>query len=514
MSGVMERLRAQLAEIQDLGRAAALLSWDERTMMPPAGGEARAEQLATLAAVRHRMFASDEVGRMIDTARPEVEGLDPEAEPAALIRVVGRDWEKARRVPAELRAELARAAALGESVWREARQLSDFELLRPQLEHNVELARRFAAHYEGFEDFSHPYDPLLDEYEPGMPTEEMRAVLENLRDGLAPLIAAATDRIDAVDDSCLHGEFPEAAQRALVRELVSEMPLEPRSWRLDSTAHPFASAIAPRDIRMTTRYDEHFLSSALFGALHEAGHGLYSAGVDPELARSPLGRPRSLGLHESQSRLWENWVGRGRPYVGRLVGRLRSAFPGRFDNVDSRQLYRAVNRVRPSLIRVEADELTYNLHILVRFELELAIFEGRISVAELPEAWRELTRRYVGVEVPDDAHGVLQDVHWATGSFGYFPTYSLGNVIAGQLWEAAMRDIGDLEERIAVGELAPLGEWLRQNVHRHGRKLEARTIVERATGSPPDVGPYLRHLGDKFGELYGVPMSSEASLRR
>jgi carboxypeptidase Taq len=513
MSPALAELREQLAVIHDLGRAAALLSWDERTMMPASGAEARAEQLAALAAVRHRMFTSDEIGRLIEAARPEVEALDSESDDASLIRVVTRDWNKARRVPAELRAELARAAALGEAKWRQARELSDFELLRPQLEHNVELARRFAAHYEGFDNFSHPYDPLLDEYEPGMPTEEMRTLLQDLRDGIAPLIAIATERLDAVDDSCLHGGFPVPAQRKLVHGLVSDLPLEPRSWRLDSTAHPFASGIAPRDIRLTTRYDETYLSTAMFGALHEAGHGLYAAGIATELDRSPLASLRSLGLHESQSRLWENWVGRGRPFVGRLLPRLRASFPGRFEGIDVKELYCAVNRVQPSLIRVEADELTYNLHILIRFELELAIFEGRISVGELPEAWRELTRRYLDIEVTDDAHGVLQDVHWATGSFGYFPTYSLGNVIAGQLWEAAVRDVGDLEERIAIGELAPLGDWLREKVHRHGRKLDARTIVERATGAPTEVGPYLRHLGDKFGEIYGVPMRPEASLR-
>jgi carboxypeptidase Taq len=507
----MARLREQLAEIHDLGRAAALLSWDERTMMPPGGAEARAEQLGTLAAVRHRMFASDEIGHLLDEARADVADLDPESEPASLVRVVTRDWEKARRVPTELRAELARAAALGEAIWPAAREESSFDLLRPHLEHNVDLARRFASHYEGFEHFSHPYDPLLDEYEPRMPTEDMRAVLEALRDGLAPLIAAATERLEAVDDSCLHGDFPLEAQRDLILELVREMPLEPGSWRLDPTVHPFASGIAPRDIRLTTRYDETYLPTALYGALHEAGHGLYDAGVDPVLARSPLGRPRSLGIHESQSRMWENWVGRGRPYVGRLVKRLASAFPEQCGDVGAEELYCAVNRVHPSLIRVEADELTYNLHILVRFELELALFEGRIAVADLPEAWNDLFRRYVGIDVPDDAHGVLQDVHWATGSFGYFPTYSLGNVIAGQLWEAALRDVGDLEERIAAGELSPLGDWLRENVHRHGRMLEAGTIVERATGSPTEVGPYLRHLETKFGEIYGAPVASGAS---
>jgi len=504
MRGELEELRGRLAEIHDLGRAAGLLAWDERTMMPPGGGEARADQLATLASVRHRMFASDEIGRMIEAVRPEVEALDPDAEPRNLIRVVARDWEKARRVPAELRAEIVRASTLGESAWREARRRSDFELLRPHLEKNVELAKRFAGCYEGFENFAHPYDPLLDEFEPRMPTAEMRSLLGELRSGLAPLAEAVAHRADAIDDSCLRGTFPEPAQRELLGELVAELPFEPGSWRLDPTTHPFASSISPRDIRLTTRYDESYLPTALFGVLHEAGHGLYEAGIDPALARSPLGRPRSLGMHESQSRLWENWVGRGRPYLDRLLPRLRAAFPTQFDDTSADELVRAANRVHPSLIRTEADELTYNLHILIRFELELELFEDRLAVAELPEAWGILTREHLGIEVPDDAHGVLQDVHWSAGSFGYFPTYSLGNVIAAQLWEAARAGIGDLEERIGRGELEALGGWLRENVHRHGRMLETRQIVERATGGPVDAGPYLRHLGAKLGAIYGL----------
>ena len=332
----------------------------------------------------------------------------------------------------------------------------------------------------------------------------MRRLLGELRAGLAPLVAAVAARADAVDDSCLRGSFPVPSQRDLVAKLVAELPLEPGSWRLDPTAHPFATAISQRDVRLTTRYDENYLPTALFGALHEAGHGLYDSGVDPELARSPLGRPRSLGLHESQSRLWENWVGRSRPYLEHLLPRLRSAFPDHFDSTDADELHRAANRVRASLIRVEADELTYNLHILIRFELELELFEGRLEVADLPEAWAVLTREYLGIEVPDDAHGVLQDVHWAAASFGYFPTYSLGNVIAGQLWEAARRDLGDLDELVGSGELAPLGEWLRDNVHRHGRRLDMQEVVERATGAPIDATPYIRHLEAKYSAIYGL----------
>jgi carboxypeptidase Taq len=507
-------LTAKLAEIHDLGRAAALLAWDERTMMPRAGAEARAEPLATLARVRHEMFASDEVGRLIESLRPEAERLDPESDLASLVRVVGRDWQKARRVPSELRAEMARAASLGESAWREARRRSDFALLRPHLERNLELKLRFAACYEGFEGFEHVYDPLLDEYEPRMATAEMRALLDELARGLRPLIAAVVERQGAVDDSFLYGSFPVDAQRELVRELIGELPFGPESWRIDPTAHPFASAISPRDVRLTTRYDPGHLPSALFGALHEAGHGLYEAGIDPALARSPLGRPRSLGLHESQSRLWENWVGRSRPYLRRIHPRLRATFPEALEGVEPEGLYRAANRIRPTLTRIESDEITYNLHILLRFELELDLVEGRLAVADLPEAWRELTRRDLGIEVPDDAHGVLQDVHWAAGSIGYFPTYSLGNVLAGQLWEAARRDLPELEELIGRGEFRPLDEWLRRNVHVHGRKLETREIVRRATGEEIDVGPYLRHVGAKARELYSLPdgvMPSQAA---
>jgi carboxypeptidase Taq len=473
-------------------------------MMPRRGSEARAEQLATLARIRHAMFASDEVGRLLDALRPEAQRLDPDSDEASLVRVVGRDWEKARRVPAELRADIARASALGEATWRDARLRSDFGLLLPRLERNVELKRRFAACYEGFEGFDHPYDPLLDEFEPGMSTTEMRALLDGLQDGLVPLVAAIGERADAVDDSFLHGAFPLDAQRELVTELVSELPLEPDSWRLDPTAHPFASAISRRDLRLTTRYDPEHLTTALFTSLHEAGHALYEAGVDPALDRTTLGRPRSLGLHESQSRLWENWVGRSRAFLSRLHPRLVESFPAQLGGVDPEDLYRAANRVRPSLIRTDADEATYNLHILLRFRLELDIVEERVALPDLPEAWGELTREYLGIEVPDDARGVLQDVHWAGGSIGYFPTYSLGNVLAGQLWEAAVRDLGDLEGPIGSGELRSLGEWLRENIHRHGRKLTTAELILRVTGRPIEVGPYLHHLKDKLGDIYGL----------
>jgi carboxypeptidase Taq len=499
-----DELRERLGRINDLSRAASLLAWDERTMMPKAGAESRSEQLATLARVRHEMFTDEAVGRLIEEVRA---GVDTDAEPgssieADLVRVVARDWEKARRVPAELRAELARTTSVSEHAWVEARRESDFGALLPHLEKNVELTRRYADCFEGFEDFSGPYDPLLDEYEPEMSTAEMRRVLGELREGLVPIVRGATEGDDGTGaggngNDSLQGDFPEQAQRELVGELISELPFPEGSWRLDPTEHPFATSVGHGDVRLTTRYDESNLGVALFSALHESGHGLYEAGVAPELARTPLASPRSLGLHESQSRLWENWVARGRPYLERLLPKLRQAFPGHFEAVEAERLVRDSNRIERSLIRIEADEVTYNLHILIRFELELEIFEGGLPLAELPDAWNARYRDYLGLEVPDDAHGVLQDVHWSAGGFGYFPTYSLGNVIAGQLWRAAASDIPDLEERIGGGDLAALGEWLRDRIHRHGRRLSPAQILDRAGCGALSVEPLLEHLKDR-----------------
>jgi carboxypeptidase Taq len=409
--------------------------------------------------------------------------------------VVSRDWEKARRVPAELRADIARTTAIAEHAWIDAKAASDFAALLPHLQRNVELTHRYAACYEGFPGFTEPYDALLDEFEPEMSTEQMRRLLAELREGLVPLVRqVGTSEDTGAADDCLRGSFPAEAQAGLLRDILSELPFGEDSWRLDPTEHPFAISIGRGDIRLTTRYDEANLGMAVFSALHESGHGLYEAGVDPALARTPLAKPRSLGLHESQSRLWENWVGRSRPYLERLLPRLRARFPGAFDRIELDQLERDANRVERSLIRIEADELTYNLHILIRFELELAIFEDDLELADLPEAWNARYREYLGLEIPDDASGVLQDVHWAAGSFGYFPTYSLGNVIAGQLWDAAGRDIGDLPDRISGGELAVLGEWLRERVHRHGRRLSPAQILDRAGCGELSVEPLLGHL--------------------
>ncbi|MGH2953551.1 MAG: carboxypeptidase M32 [Solirubrobacterales bacterium] len=496
----IEDLRRALGETSDLGRARALLAWDERTMMPRRGGPARAEQLATLVRLRHELFTSDELGRKLESAAAETQGAAEDSFEASLVRVTRREWEKARRVPAELRAETTRVTSIAEHAWEDARERSDFAAFLPHLEQVVELTRRYVECF----DVEHPYDALLDDFEPEMKTAQLRPVLDRLRDGLRPLLAELMEHEGAVDDSALYGEFDLQAQAALAREVVASLPLEPGAWRVDETVHPFATGVAISDLRITTRYESDYVGSSLWSVIHEVGHALYQNGIAAQLERTPLCRSASMGFDESQSRLWENWVGRGRPFLSRLLPLLADAFPDSFAELDAEALYRAANRVRRSLIRMEADEVTYNLHIGLRFELELAIFEDRLELAELPEAWNERMREYLEIEVPDDARGVLQDVHWAAGSFGYFPTYSLGNVIAAQVWDRARAALPDLDAQLAAGELDPLRDLLAERIYRHGGKHLPAAMIERVAGGPLDPEPLLRHLRAKFGEVYAL----------
>lgn len=506
MSAALRELRQRLAEISDLGSAAGLLGWDQQTMMPERANPLRAEQLGTLSGIVHERFTDDAIGRLLGELEGEEERLraaDADSDDAALIRVTRRDWEKARRVPAELAVEIARAGALGHQAWVEARARSDFASFLPFLERNVELKKRYVALFEddGFDD---PYDVLLDDYEEGMKTAEVAALFDELRDVLVPLIAEIAARGDAVDAGPLHGGFDVERQRRLVRGVLERLGWSPDGWRLDEAAHPFATSFGPTDVRLTTRYDEDYVGMALYGAIHEMGHGLYEAGVAPALARTPLAGGASLGLHESQSRLWENVVGRGRPFAGYLHGELLRLFPDRFGAVDPEAFYRAVNKVQPSLIRVEADEATYGLHIILRFELEREMIAGSIGLKDLPEAWNARMRDYLGVEVPDDAHGVLQDVHWSAGEIGYFSTYALGNLIAAQLWERARADLPDLDARLAEGDGAALRAWLGERLHRHGRKFPPKELVERVAGGPIAVQPFADYLRAKLTPLYGL----------
>jgi carboxypeptidase Taq len=498
-----DALRERMAALADLRNVSQLLDWDQQTMMPPRGAAARAETVATVQRISREMFVSDETGRLLEAAASALNGAAPDSDEAALVRVGQRRWEKARRVPSHLAADLARAASIGQQAWIVARAESDFRSFIPYLERNFELLRRYI---DCFDDLDCAYDAVLDDYEPGARTSEVAALFDVMKSELLALIGAVSDHADRVDDSFLHGHFPIDRQRKLVTWLLEQMGFDPTGWRIDDAVHPFASGFGNQDVRITTRWDEYFLPTSVYGAMHECGHGRYEAGVDGALQRTPLGHPDSLGLHESQSRLWENMVGRGRPFCGVLAPRIAEMFGGPAGHIDGEQLYRGVNRVTPSLIRVEADEVTYGMHIVIRFELEQELLEGRLAVRDLPEAWNARYEEYLGVQVPDDANGVLQDVHWAAGLIGYFPTYALGNLIAGQLLERAHRDLPDLDAQLAAGQLHELREWLRVHVHRHGAKFSMAELLPRVVGGPIAVDPFIGYLKGKLSQVYDLEL--------
>ena len=515
MSDSLTQLKMRLGQVADLNHAISLAHWDQQTMMPPHGAPARAEAMATLSRLRHEMAIDPEVGRLARSAAEELRQADrapgDESDDSRLLAHVIRRWEKSRRVPPELAAARARAASTGQEVWVAARRESDFAAFAPQLTHNIDLARRYVECQMQSGEYAAGYDVLLDDYEPGLTTERVSRLFDELRAQTIRLI----DQVRAVgadtgDDTPLDAVFPVAGQRALVTDVLAMMRFDPAGWRMDDTVHPFASRIGAGDVRLTTRFDERWFPMGLYGAMHECGHGLYEDGVPPSLDRSPLGTPESLALHESQSRLWENFVGRGRPFCEVLAPRIAQLAGRRLADTTPDRLYRAVNRVRPSFIRVEADETTYALHIVLRFELERELIEGSLAVTDLRDAWNERFHDLLGLTVTDDADGVLQDVHWAAGLIGYFPTYALGNLVAGQRWERVTADLPDLGEQLREGRLGALREWLRERVHRHGAKFGADELLSREVGEPMRVGPLIGYLEDKLGGVYGTELTREA----
>jgi carboxypeptidase Taq len=489
----LDQLKRRLSEVNDLTKAATLLFWDQRVMMPPGGAEARAEALATVSRLAQERFVTGEIGALLEELRSLEEGSDYDSFEASLIRVTRRDYEKATRVPPELVGEMNRAAAIALAAWGPAKENSDFESLRPHLEKNLELKHRYI---ECFDPADETYDVLLDNYEPNMKTAEVRQIFDELKEQLVPLIQEIAEAGE-IDDSFLHQSFDTQTQRAFGLEVLRTFGYAEDEWRLDQTEHPFMTSPGHGDIRLTTNFRPDDLSS-LFANMHEFGHGVYEWGVDESLAGTPLASGVSLGLHESQSRTWENLVGRSRSFWRHFYPRLQEAFPRQLGSVDEEAFYRAVNKVQPSLIRIDADEVTYNLHIIVRFELEQELIEGRLAVPDLPETWNARMHEYLGIDVPDDAHGVLQDMHWAGGGLGYFPTYSLGNVISVQIWDRAKEELGDLDERFERGEFGEVREWLREHLYHLGRKFTPQETIERVTGSRIDAKPYVRYLREKL----------------
>ncbi len=496
----LTKLREHLATIGDLHSAAALLRWDQETYMPPGGAGTRAHQLATLSRLAHERFTAPLTGSLLEEAEPLLSRLAPDSDDAALLRETRRDFDRARKLPAEFVEERARARSESTEVWRTARPANDFPTFRPHLARMVEFARR-AAGYLGYT--HHPYDALLDEYEPETTTRDVAALFDRLREVTVPLVRAIGARGEAVDARFLDREYPEEQVRGCALSIIRSFGFDTARGRMDTSAHPFSTGFGRGDVRITTRYPRRSLG-ALFGAFHESGHAMYSQGSAPSLDRTPLDAGASYGIHESQSRLWENLVGRSRPFWQYAFPGLRQAFPAHLGSVDAEMFYRAVNRVRPSLIRVDADEVTYNLHIILRFELEQALVAGDLDVKDLPEAWNAKMAEFLGVTPPDDANGVMQDIHWSYGLIGYFPSYTIGNVASVQFFEAAQRAHPGLVEDIRLGRFSALLRWLRDHVHAHGRKYLPKDLLLRATGSPLTPEPYLRYLRQKFGEIYGL----------
>jgi len=495
----LRALREYLGQTADLDAAAALLEWDQQTYMPPKGAEARGLQLATLRGLSHRIFTARKLGSLLARLQ-EVRGqLDPDG--AKLVDETLYDYERAKRLPESFVREFAEEQSRAFHVWIEARKQSSFALFRRHLEKLVALSRQRAdlLGYAGLR-----YNALLEDYERGTRAEDLRGVFATLAARQGGMVRRITQTHAQEDPSWLNQQWDETAQWAVSIQMLKDMGYDFEAGRQDKSAHPFTTSFHPNDVRITTRTHKDQLFSGLLASLHEGGHALYEQGFLPKDARTTLAHEPSLGMHESQSRMWENIIGRSLPFWRHYLPLLRTQFPGQLDGVDAEEIYQAVNQVKPSLIRVEADECTYNLHIVIRFEIEVDLLEGNLAVGDVPQVWNEKMKAYLGLDVPDDAQGCLQDVHWSHGAFGYFPTYALGNLYATQIFEAMLKDLPDLWQQVENGSFLSVREWLREHVHRLGRRKTAPELIREISGGAPDAEPYLRYLDAKYGSPHSL----------
>lgn len=490
-------------ELGVLNSCAAVLGWDQQTYMPRKGAGLRGEQMAFLAALAHQKFTDPKVGELLSAVENSELVHDQESDAAANLRELRRAYNRATKIPQSLVEELARVTTQAQQAWEQAKKTNDFPTFSPWLEKVVALKRQEASAV-GFKD--HPYNALIEEYEPGTTVAELKELFAGLTAELVPLIRKIAASPNKPERALLEREYPVERQKVFAESAAAAFGFDFAAGRLDTTSHPFCSGFGPGDCRITTRYNPRFFSEAFFGVLHETGHALYEQNLPAEHFGTPLGVACSFGIHESQSRLWENQVGRGRPFWDHFFPRLKQTFPTALDGVTPEAFYFAINDVRPSLIRVEADEATYNLHIALRFELELALLSGDLTVSDLPAAWNERFTALFGLIVPNDALGCLQDIHWSFGGIGYFPTYTLGNLYAAQFMAAARKSLGieTADESLRRGEFGHLKGWLLQNIHRHGQRFRAGELCRRATGSSLSTKPFLDYLNEKYGRLYGV----------
>ncbi len=496
MSEKLKKLKEILGEVSDLNHAASVLSWDQQVNMPPGGGEARGQQLATLGKISHEKSTSQEVGKLLDDLKNDAADSDD----AAMIRVAARQYDKAVRVPAEFVAEQAVVTTTAFEAWVEAKGKSDFSIFLPHLEKVVDLVRKYISFFPSSE---HPYDTLLDDYEPGMKTSDVQKIFDDLRPQQVKLIKAIHSS-KQVKDEFLHKKYNEKKVWDFGEAIITKFGYDWSRGRQDKTAHPFQTTFSVNDTRITNRFEPGNPLSTLFSAMHEAGHAMYEQGSNPAYERTPLAGGTSLAVHESQSRMWENLVGRSLPFWEHFFPELKKAFPSQLDGVSVKSFYKAINKVEPSLIRVNADEATYNLHVMLRLELEIGMVESKFALKDLPEIWNTKMQDYIGITPPNDALGVLQDVHWSYGAIGYFSTYALGNLVSAQLWEKINGDIQDLDEQIRKGKFDELLGWLREKIHIHSHKYDPQDLVQKVTGSKIDSAAYVRYLTKKYSDIYGL----------
>lgn len=498
MANAYQDLLEYSRDLYALRQATGLLSWDQETYMPPKGGAGRARAMATLSRVSHQRFSDPRLKDLLDACAADP-SLGPEEQ--ALVRELRRDRDRTVKVPEALAAELAETISLSQRAWAEARPKNDTAAFNPWLE-KVFALRRQEAECLGYE--GTPYNALLENYEPGSRAEDLKTLLAGLKSELVPLLGRILEKTKGEKNPLAGKAFPVATQKVFNQRVLADMGFDLEAGRLDESAHPFTEGLHPRDVRLTTRYSETDLMSALFSTLHEGGHGLYEQGFPEKYHGTPLGEAQGLGIHESQSRLWENQVGRSRDFWSFYYPLLTGLFPQQLAGIDLDAFLRAINRVEPSFIRVESDEVTYNLHIVLRFELELALFSGELEAKGLESAWNEGMRRNLGIVPEAPSVGYLQDVHWSCGLMGYFPTYTLGNLRAAQLFDAARRGLPSLAADVRQARFGGLKEWLVEKVHRHGRRYGGDELMERATGAKTSTAPFLGYLKSKYSDLLGL----------
>jgi carboxypeptidase Taq len=478
-----------------------LLDWDQETYMPIGAAPIRAVQLKTLAGIIHAEKTSKKLSqaldKLIDLSTGKVRASELSPRQQAALHAWRRDYLQEKSLPKSFVEEFAKLCSHSMTIWREAKKKNDFALFAPYLKKIIEMSRK-KADYLGYDE--HPYDALLDQYEPGISVSKLDLLFSKLKPFLVNLVKKIGSGV-SIDDTCLYGSFSHLKQLKFAKTLLHAMGYDEQHGRLDLSAHPFSSSSHPTDTRITTRFHPRSLMSCISVVLHEAGHALYERGLPVEEFGTPLGSAISLGMHESQSRWWETLIGQSRPFWSWGLPLLKKQFKGKFDKVSLEQFYRALNKVQPSLIRVDADEVTYNLHIILRFEIERMLIEGSLSYKEVPEVWKAKMQQLLGICPQTDAEGCLQDVHWSMGGFGYFPSYTLGNLYAAQFFTQFAQDHPDWQERVSSGQLLFIKDWLHQHIHRYGRQYQSAELLKKITGRQFSPQPFMNYLTDKYGAI-------------